>query len=76
MKVFETAKRITISLPPTSVKILDVLTGSQEVSQSEAIRRAIANEAFILHQVRKGSRILIEDPDGKLKELIFINNQC
>jgi len=76
MKIFDTAKRITVSLPPTSVKILDVLTESQEVSQSEAIRRAIANELFILHQVRKGSKILVEDADGKLKELVFINNQC
>ena len=76
MKTSDAVKRISISLPPTSVKILDLLAESQEVSQSEAIRRAIANELFILHQVRKGSKILVEDADGKLKELVFVSNQC
>jgi metal-responsive CopG/Arc/MetJ family transcriptional regulator len=64
-------KRMTISLPSETAKMLEMLSELQQVSQSEALRRAISTEAFIQREVKNGSKVFIETPDKKLKELVF-----
>lgn len=71
MKNSDAAKRMTVSLSLESSKLLDLLSELQEVSQVEAIRRAISTEAFVQREIRKGGKILVEDTDGKTKELVF-----
>lgn len=38
----------------------------------EVIRRAIGTEKFLLEQKEKGAKILIQEPDKSLKELVVI----
>jgi len=64
-------KRMTIALPPESAKLVELLSGLQDVSQIEAIKRAISTEAFIQREVKKGSRILVQTSDDQIKELVF-----
>lgn len=64
-------KRMTIALPQETAKMLELLSELQGVTQSEALRRAISTEAFIQREIKSGSRILVQAPDGQVKELVF-----
>lgn len=64
-------KRITVSLPPDSARMLEILSETQSITFNETIRRAISTESFIQSEVRKHSKFLIQTEDGKIKELIF-----
>jgi hypothetical protein len=64
-------KRMTISLPQESARMLELLSELQGVTQVEALRRAISTEAFIQREVKNGSRILVEATDKQIKELVF-----
>jgi hypothetical protein len=41
------------------------------VSLAEVIRRALGTEKFLLEQKDKGAAILIEEPGGRVKEIVF-----
>lgn len=64
-------KRMSIALTGENQKSLDFLTRSQDISATEAIRRAIATEAFFRQQIEKGEAILIERPNGERIQLVF-----
>jgi len=64
-------KRMTISLPQDTARMLELLTELQGVTQVEALRRAISTEAFIQREIKNGSRILVQAPDNQVKELVF-----
>lgn len=64
-------KRMTVVLPAETARMLEILSELQSISMNEAIRRAISTEAFIQHEVRNNSKVLLETKDGKIKELIF-----
>jgi Ribbon-helix-helix protein, copG family len=64
-------KRMTIALPADTARMLELLSELQGVSQTEALRRAISTEAFIQREIKDGSKVLIESPDNRLKELVF-----
>lgn len=63
--------RVTADLPLGTIEILRELAQSQNVSLTEALRRAIATEGLIQRRVQDNSRFLIENADGKVSELVF-----
>ena len=64
-------KRMTVSLPPETARMLEILSEMQSITLNEAIRRAISTEAFIQAEVRKNSKVLVKPEQGEVKELIF-----
>lgn len=64
-------KRMTISLPSETARMLELLCELQGVTQTEALRRAISTEAFIQREIKDGSKIFVESPDRRIKELVF-----
>lgn len=64
-------KRMSISLPADSAAQLDFLATKQGISQNEAIRKAIATEAYLYEAIQEGSSIYIEKSDGKMMEVVF-----
>ncbi|MBD2066194.1 hypothetical protein H6F93_01395 [Leptolyngbya sp. FACHB-671] len=64
-------KRMSISLTATDVEKLNWLAESQDISQSEALRKAIATEQYIQRAIQAGSRIIVEKPDGTKMEVVF-----
>ncbi|HRH88051.1 MAG TPA: hypothetical protein PLO41_14470 [Rubrivivax sp.] len=64
--------RVTADLPVGTIDILRELAASQQVTLTEALRRAIANEGLLRKRVKEdNSRVLLEAKDGKLTELLF-----
>ena len=63
--------RVTADLPLGTIEILRELAVSQNVSLTEALRRAIATEGLVQQRVQDKSRFLIEGADGKVSELVF-----
>jgi hypothetical protein len=64
-------KRMSISLPIDTTRVLEAIAELQGISQNEAIRRAIATEAFIQGEVARGSKVLIKMETGDIKEVVF-----
>lgn len=63
--------RVTADLPLGTIEILRELAVSQNVSLTEALRRAIATEGVVQRRVQDNSRFLIEGADGRVSELVF-----
>ena len=63
--------RVTADLPLGSIEILRELAVSQNVSLTEALKRAIATEGLVQQRTKDKSRFLIESAEGKVSELVF-----
>ena len=63
--------RVTADLPMGTIEILRELAVSQNVSLTEALRRAIATEGLVQQRTQDKSKFLIESADGKVSELVF-----
>ncbi len=66
------ADKITLRLSTDAREALEWIAGKYgNITLSEAIRRALGTEKYLLEQKDKGSAILIEEPGGRVKELVF-----
>lgn len=65
--------RTTLSLRKSDVKNLDEVADAAELNRNDAIRKALASEAFIQRVLSSGGKILIEEPDGKIKEVAWVS---
>lgn len=63
--------KTTISLPEDAVAILHDLATDRNVSFAEVVRRALKMEKFLADARKQGGRVLIEDAQKRLKEMIF-----
>jgi predicted transcriptional regulator len=66
-----TGKRMSINLSSDVAKWLESIAEEQNISQSEALRRAIATEKYLLDERNKGSKILLQKADKESREVIF-----
>lgn len=64
-------KRLTVTFSSDTIRMLEILSDLQSVSQSEALRRAVSTESFIRSELQKKSKIYVETVDGKTKEIVF-----
>jgi hypothetical protein len=64
-------EKLTLRLSPEARKTLEWIATTSGVTLAEAIRRALGTEKYMLEQVKKGNTIVIEEPNGRAKELIF-----
>ncbi|HMJ83135.1 MAG TPA: hypothetical protein VK504_08220 [Vicinamibacterales bacterium] len=63
--------KTTLNLPEDAASDLRELAESRNVPYVEVVRRALAVEKY-LDKVRKsGGKILVEDPEKVVKELVF-----
>ncbi len=64
--------RVTADLPLGSIELLRELASDQNVTLTEALRRAIATEGLIHRRMKDDkSRVLLENGDGRVTELLF-----
>lgn len=63
--------RMSINLSAEAADALRALTTKRGITLTEAIRRAISTQKYVDDASSRGARILIEEPDGSVKELIF-----
>lgn len=66
-----TATRMTISLSEDVAKLLEWLAETQSVTKNEALRKAIATEAYFQKEMAEGSKILLQKRDKEIREVVF-----
>lgn len=62
--------RLTADLPLPEVEALRALAAEQNITMTEALRRAIATENLLQERRKTGSKVLL-DKNGNLTELVF-----
>jgi predicted transcriptional regulator len=63
--------KTTISLPPDAAEALRALAEERNTTLAEVIRRAISVDKYLGDARKAGSRILVEDAEKAIKELIL-----
>ena len=64
--------KTTIVLPEEDVAILRELAADRNVSLAEAVRRALTVDKYLRDARREGCRILVQDAEKALKEIVII----
>jgi Ribbon-helix-helix protein, copG family len=67
----EGALKTTITLPEDMVAVLRELAAARNVSFVEVVRRAITVEKYLSDARNDGCRILVEDPEKLIKEIVI-----
>ena len=63
--------RTTVNLPQGSIDALSEIAEKRGTSLSEVIRQAIATEKFLFDTNQSGGKILIEEKDKRLKQIVL-----
>jgi predicted transcriptional regulator len=53
------------------VQKLNDLAKHRGTTGSHVVRQAIATEDYLRNEIKQGGRVLIEKPDGSLREIVF-----
>jgi len=64
-------KRMSVSLSGDAAQLLESLSKAQGITQNEALRKAIATEAYIRQEILQGTKVLLQKPDGEIREVVF-----
>lgn len=62
--------KLIVNLPTESVEGVRDLAKRTGMTMTETIRRALGVQQFLSDEVDKGSKILIEDKNGKFRQLV------
>jgi predicted RNase H-like HicB family nuclease len=54
-----------------TIKKLDMIASRHGITMTDAIRRAIATEAYIESEIQEDNKILIQKSDNTLREVVF-----
>lgn len=65
------AKRMSVSLSGDAAQLLEFLANSQGITQNEALRKAIATEAYLYKEIAQGAKVLLLTPDKEVREVVF-----
>ncbi len=67
----ENAKKVSVNLPTDAIDALTELAKVRGTTMTEVLRRAIFTEKFLSDQVADGAKILLEEKNNKVKQLVF-----
>ena len=67
-----TARRVTASLREPDVVNLEEVAQATKLTPNDAIRKALATEAWVQRELKKGAVIMIRTPDGAVREVAFV----
>ena len=62
--------KISVNLSKDVVKALKDMADEQNISMTEALRRSISTEKFFLDTVKRKGKILIEEEDKTIKQVV------
>jgi glutamine phosphoribosylpyrophosphate amidotransferase len=63
-------RKVTVNLPDDAVTFLQELAEREQITFTEALRRSIKAERFFVEQEAAGRKILVEDKDKKIREVM------
>lgn len=64
-------KRMSVILSSDAAQLLEWLAATQGITQTEALRKAIATEAYLHKEIKQGSKVLILNSDKEVREIVF-----
>jgi hypothetical protein len=64
-------KRMSVSLSGDAARLLEHLAEAQGITQTEALRKAIATEAYLRQEMDQGAKVLLQKPDKEIREVVF-----
>ncbi|MGH6662555.1 MAG: hypothetical protein ACREB6_13530 [Rhodospirillales bacterium] len=62
--------KISVNLPDAAAAALRDISAKKGITMTEVLRRAISTEKFLTDAVENDSKILIEDKDKSIKQLL------
>jgi len=65
-----TTRRVNVNFSPSAYSTLEKLAEEKGKTMSEVLRDAIALEKWVTDMTKDGGAILVERPDGKVRELV------
>lgn len=66
-------RRVSVNLTEEAIKSLEALAQKRGITMTDALRKAIATEKFLVDEVGEGSKVLIESKDGKNTRQLLIS---
>jgi len=63
--------KMSVNLPSADVEVLKMLAKKRRLTMTEVLRQALGTEKFIAEAQEAGSKILVEDKRGRVRELVF-----
>lgn len=63
--------KTTLSLPSEAMAALRARAAERNTTFAEVVRRALSVDKFLADSTKAGCRILVEDPDKSVKELVL-----
>ena len=65
-------KKVTVNLPEEQIAFLQKIASEENITVTDAIRRAIKSEEFFVEQEAKGRKVLVEGsgPGKRLREIL------
>lgn len=64
-------KRMSVSLSGDAARLLAYLAETQGITQNEALRKAIATEAYLRQEMEQGSKVLLQKSNKDIREVVF-----
>ncbi|MCT2279890.1 ribbon-helix-helix protein, CopG family [Micromonospora chalcea] len=64
--------RLSINLSAEAAEAIRAITARRGITITEAIRRAISTHKYVDDAAERGAKILVEEPDSTVRELIFV----
>ena len=62
--------KVTVNLPEEQVNFLKQIARLENITFTDALRRSINSEKFFIEQEIANRKILVEDSDGQIREVI------
>jgi hypothetical protein len=63
--------KLSANLPEGTIKLLRHLAEKRGTTMTEILRRAIETEGFLQEVIAKDGKVLVEDADKKIKQVVF-----
>jgi hypothetical protein len=67
-----TVKRVTTNMRESDLSNLEKVTDSTGLQPNEAVRKALATEAFVQEKLAAGRVMYFRNPDGTFQEGAFV----
>lgn len=64
-------KRMSVNLSGDAARLLAYLAEAQGITQNEALRKAIATEAYFRQEMEQGAKVLIQKSNKDIREVVF-----
>jgi hypothetical protein len=63
--------KASFNLPKDELEQLRQIAEERNITVTQALREALADQRFLLRQAEQNNKVLIEQPDGRLREVVL-----